>query len=75
MAEQTFDITLFLLFLHKVRAEKNEGYPSNFPLLLEVWVLFKTQCLTGFFSFAAQLHKQVPWVSLCQWQITQGTLK
>lgn len=48
MAEQPFDdITLSLLFLHKRRADKNKGYPSNFLLLLEILVLFKTWCLTG----------------------------
>lgn len=41
----------FYMFFLKIRAEKSKGYPSNFLLLLEIWLLFKTWCLTGFFFF------------------------
>lgn len=41
MVEQTFDdITLFLVFLRKVRAEKDGGYPSHLPVPLQIGVLF-----------------------------------
>lgn len=61
MAEQPFDdMTLSLLFLHKRRADKNKGYPSNFLLLLEILVLFKTWCLTGSFFFEISCKGKFP---------------